>query len=102
MRSAAYLSRKADALDEQNGTGQHIRDAFANTVGLTGPETAALFSLVTRLDAQFAALDAQAAVITAKAKSQRTPNGLIPPPPPELRQACFDAGTVLSRLFTRC
>lgn len=84
IRQAAYLSRKADALDKASGTGASLRGAFSSTLGLSDVDAAAVLSLANALDAQFSALDEQAAKIIAAARSQRTAEGLIPPPPPEL------------------
>jgi hypothetical protein len=85
IRQAAYLSRKADALDQTNGTGAFLRRAFSSTLGLSDSDVASVMAVVKDLDAQFAALDKQAAKIIADAKSHPTAEGLIPPPPPELK-----------------
>src|SRR5579875_2348553 len=81
IRQAAYLSRKADALDQTNGTGAFLRRAFFSTLGLSDSDVASVMAVVKDLDAQFAALDKQAAKIIADAKSHPTAEGLIPPPP---------------------
>ena len=85
IRGAALLSRQAVALDKENGSGKDLRAAFANTIGLTHVDASAVLALASQFDAEFSDLDNRAAGIIAKAKSQRTPDGLIPPPPPELR-----------------
>jgi hypothetical protein len=84
VRGTAHLSQHADALDQQNGSGETLRDAFGSTVGLTRPDREAFFQFALTAEAQFSALDQQAQEIIANARAQRTADGLIPPPPAEL------------------
>jgi hypothetical protein len=84
VRSAAFVSHRADELDQKDGTGKSLRNAFSSTVGLGDVDTPAVFALALELDAQFAALDRSAATIIANAKKSRTADGLLPPPPAEL------------------
>jgi hypothetical protein len=86
IRQAAYLSRKADMLDQTEGSGDSLRSAFSSTLGLSDADATVVLSLANELDAQFAALDKQAATIIADAKAQRPAEGLIPPPPSELAE----------------
>src|SRR5581483_2624844 len=84
VRSAAYVSRRSAELDQKNGTGRSLRNAFSQTVGLNDKDSSDVFAVATELDAQLASVAAQAAAVIASAKRTRTTDGLIPPPPAEL------------------
>ena len=84
VRSAAYVGRQADALDQQDGSGKGLRTAFLSSVGISEGDGPSVFALVSALDTQFAALDSQAAQAIAKTKSQVVGGGVLRPPPAEL------------------
>ena len=84
FHNAAILSQKAAQLDLAGGNGAGLRRALATKLELSTQDAAALFSVATTLDAQFAALDHQAAAIIAAVKLQRQPGTPLPPVPQAL------------------
>ena len=98
VRGAAHLSRHADEFDQKNGSGKALRAAFAETTGLTDSDAQAFFEFAAKTEAQFAALDRQAAAVIAAAKAQSTADGLIPPPPSELTTLQTRKETLMTQL----
>ncbi len=79
-RQAAAISRQADEMDKNGDYGQGLRDAFKDRIGLSDADSPLVLKLMVVVDADFAALDAQANAIILKGHQEFESTGVLPPP----------------------